>query len=61
MSVTIDYYHLILLVGLISLALFTVTINNLERKTVCGEGSYFHVNVNQVRLIRKHSFDYKTE
>ena len=61
MSISIYYCNLILLVALISLVLFSVSINNLERRAVCGKGSHFHVKVNRIRLIIKHSFDYKTE
>lgn len=60
MNVFICLCNLILLVPLISLALFNVSINDLERKVVCGEGSRFHVKVSQITLIRK-QFDYKTE
>lgn len=60
MNVFIYFCNLILLVALISLALFNVSINGLERKVVYGEGSHFHVKVNQITLIRK-QFDYKTE
>lgn len=58
--VFIYYRNLILLVALISLALFSVSIHDLERKAVCGEGSHFHVEANKIGLIRKFSFDYKT-
>lgn len=51
MSIVMYYCDLILLVALISLALFSVSINDLERKVVCKEGGHFYVNVNKIRWI----------
>ena len=57
----IYYYKLILLVAFVSLALFSVSINYLEKRSSLWIKSYFHVKVNQIRRTRKHSSDYKTE
>lgn len=58
-DVIIYFCSWILLVALITLALFNVSVSDLERSSL-GKGSHSHVKVNQIMLIRK-QFDYKTE